>query len=96
MAEGTIAHNLPAYTGQTVYCSYDTGNKRIVCKNVGAFINTAYRYFVSGKAFFDSTTAASISTFAGVSIFPVVYDNAGVQVTTPVLYNDLAGQSTAV
>ena len=31
VAEGTIAHNLPAYTGTTVYCYYDTTNKRIVC-----------------------------------------------------------------
>ena len=96
MAEGTIAHNLPAYTGQTVYCSYDTTNKRIVCKNVGAFINTAYRYFISGKAYFDSATSSPISTFAGVSIVPIVYDDAGVQITTPVLYVDLAGQSTNV
>ena len=27
VAEGTIAHNLPAYTGKTVYCMYDIGNK---------------------------------------------------------------------
>ena len=96
VAEGTIAHNLPAYTGQTVYCYYDTANKRIVCKNVGAFINTSFRYFVSGKAYFDSATSSPITTFAGVSIVPIVYNDAGTQITTPVLYVDLAGQSTNV
>ena len=68
VAEGSIAHNLPAYTGSTVYCSYDTTNKWIACKNVGAFINTEYRYFVSGKAFFGSTTTSPISTFGAISI----------------------------
>jgi hypothetical protein len=63
---------------------------------VGAFINTSFRYFVSGKAFFDSATTSPISTFAGVSISPVVYDSSGVQILTPVLYTDLAGQSTNV
>ena len=96
VAEGTIAHNLPAYTGTEVYCSYDTSNKRIVCKNVGAFINTSFRYFISGKAFFDSNTISPISTFASVSVTPVVYDRSGVQILTPVLYTDLAGQSTNV
>jgi hypothetical protein len=96
VAEGTIAHNLPAYTGKTVYCSYDTTNKQIVCKNVGAFINTAYRYFVSGKAYFDSSTATPISTFGAVSITPIVYSSAGVQILSPQLYVALAGQSTSV
>ena len=96
VAEGTVAHNLPAFTGQSVHCSYDTANKRLVCKNVGAFISTAFRYFVSGKAFFESATSSPVASFAAVSIAPVVYDDAGTQILTPVLYTDLAGQSTNV
>ena len=92
VAEGTIAHNLPAYTGKTVYCSYDTTNKRIVCTNVGAFINTSYRYFISGKAFFAFGTSSPV-TFGGVSITPIVYSNAGTQIAGPQLYTALAGQS---
>jgi hypothetical protein len=98
IAEGSIAHNLPAYTGSTVYCYYDTTNstnKKIVCKNVGAFINTNYRYFVSGKAFFayTSNSPSPISNFATVSISPVAYTSTGTQILTPVLYNDLGAQS---
>ena len=96
VAEGTIAHNLPAYTGTTVYCFYDTTNKRIQCNNVGAFINTSYRYFVSGKAFFDSATSSPIASFAAVAITPVVYNSAGTLISGTVLYTSLTGQSTTV
>ena len=72
----------------TVFCSYVT--TQIVCKNVGAFINTGYRYWISGKAFFASTTASTLA-FGGVSIVTMVYSSTGVQILTPVLYNDLAG-----
>ena len=96
VAEGSIAHNLPAYTGTTVYCSYDTTNKWIVCKNVGAFINTSYRYFISGKAFFASTTTSPIASFGAVSISPVAYTSSGTQILTPVMYTALAGQSITV
>jgi hypothetical protein len=61
--EGSIVHNLPPYSGMTVYCSYI--NTYILCKNVGAFINTNYRYWISGKAFFSMSTANTI-TFGGV------------------------------
>ena len=91
--EASIAHNLPAYSGSTVYCSYTSPN--IICKNVGAFINTNYRYFISGKAFFSSGTASPL-LFGGVAIAPVVYDNNGVLIATPQLYTSLAGQSTTV
>lgn len=90
VAEGTIAHNLPAYTGKTVYCSYDTTNKQIICTNVGAFINTGYRYFISGKAFFAYGTTSPVS-FGGVSITPIVYSNSGSQISGPQLYTALTG-----
>ena len=72
--EGSIAHNLPAYTGQSVHCHYDSGTEYLHCENVGAFINTGYRYFISGKAYFDGTTGSSISGFGDVQIIPIVYD----------------------
>jgi hypothetical protein len=75
--EGSIAHNLPQYQGLEVYCHYDTTNKKIICDNVGPFISTNYRYFISGKAFFSSATAPSLSTFGDVKITPVIYDSAG-------------------
>lgn len=96
VAEGSIAHNLPAYTGASVYCYYDTTNKYIVCKNVGAFINTNYRYFISGKAFFGFGTTSPITTFGAVSISPVAYTSSGTQILTPVLYDALGGESVNV
>ena len=80
LLEGSIAHNLPAYSGSEVYCHYDLPNKQILCQNVGAFINTAstsYRYFISGKAHFDANTGATIPTFGDVQIKPIVLDSAG-------------------
>ena len=71
-------------------------DKQIVCKNVGAFINTAYRYFISGKAHFAHGTTSPISTFGYVSISPVVYTNSGVQILTPQLYVALAAQPVNV
>ena len=95
--EGSIAHNLPAYTGMTVYCTYNTGTKKIVCANVGAFINTSYRYFISGKAWFSSSTASPLSTFGAVSITPVVYQSDGTTLISGTqLYTALTGQSTTV
>lgn len=91
--EASIAHNLPAYSGTTVYCYYLSPN--IICNNVGAFINTGFRYFISGKAYFSSGTAASIS-LGDVTITPIVYDNSGVLIASPVLYTSLAGQTTNV
>jgi hypothetical protein len=92
--EASIAHNLPAYSGSTVYCYYSSPN--IICNNVGAFINTGYRYFISGKAFFSSSTSSPLATFGAVAITPVVYDNNGNLISTPQLYVSLAGQSTTV
>ena len=63
--EGSIVHNLPAYSGLSVFCYYLT--TQIICKNVGAFINTGYRYWISGKAYFGSTTGSTV-TFGGVTI----------------------------
>lgn len=87
---------MPAYTGTTVHCSYDTTNLWIQCKNVGAFINTNYRYFVSGKAYFNSGTANSLPNFAKVAITPIVYSTTGTQILSPKLYIDLTGQATNV
>jgi hypothetical protein len=91
--EASIAHNLPAYSGATVYCSYTS--PKITCKNVGPFINTTYRYFISGKAFFSSATISPLA-FGAVDITPVVYDNNGNLISGPKLYVGLAGQNTNV
>jgi len=64
--EGSVAHNLPAYTGLKVYCDYDTTSKYLLCYNVGPFINTNYRYFISGKAFYNSASGSSVSGFGNV------------------------------
>jgi len=68
--EGSIAHNFPAYSSQKVYCYYST--TKIICNNVGAFINTYSRYWISGKAFFSSGAGNSI-IFGEISILPIVY-----------------------
>lgn len=81
--EGSIAHNLPSYNGVAVYCYYDTSNLWISCENVGAFINTGYRYFISGKAYFDSGKTSPITNFGAVSITPIVFSNTGSQILSP-------------
>lgn len=62
---------------------------------MGAFINTGFRYFISGKAFFDSITASTIS-FGDIAITPIVYDSNGNQILSPSLYIGLAGQTISV
>jgi hypothetical protein len=54
------------------------------------FIITNYRYWISGKAYFSSTTGSTI-VFGGVSIESIVFSNTGTQILTPVLYTALAG-----
>jgi len=67
-----------------------------VCRNVGAFINTSFRYFVSGKAFFDSVTASSVA-FGAVAITPIAYRSDGTTLIAGTqLYTSLAGQATTV
>jgi len=72
----------------SVFCHYVSPH--IICKNVGAFINLNYRYWISGKAYYSQSIANSI-TFGGVSIESVVYSSTGSRILTPTLYNDLAG-----
>ena len=64
--EGSIAHNLPAYSNMKVYCRFDTTSKKIICDNVGPFINIGYRYFISGKAYYSSGAGGSVSGFGNV------------------------------
>lgn len=87
--EGSIAHNLPAYSNLNVYCSYDTAGFQIVCENVGPFINTNYRYFISGKAYYSSGVSSPVIKFGDVTILPVVFDSAGNQLSSVTLYNPL-------
>lgn len=87
--EGSIAHNLPAYSNLKVYCSYDTVGFQIVCENVGPFINTNYRYFISGKAYYASTITSPVLKFGDVTILPIVYDNTGNQLSSVTLYTPL-------
>ena len=84
--EGSIAHNLPAYSDLKVYCHYDATSKYLICDNVGAFINTEYRYFISGKVYF-TTAAATVANFGNLVILPVIE---GISVGSVVLYSDFA------
>lgn len=86
--EGSVAHNLPAYSNLKIYCHFDTVTKYLICDNVGPFINTNYRYFISGKAFYNSASGSSVSGFGNVKVLPVVYDSAGNQLNVG-LYTDL-------
>lgn len=86
--EGSVAHNLPAYSGLKVYCHFDTGTKYLICENVGPFININYRYFISGKAYYNSASGSSVSGFGNVKVLPVVYDSAGNALAVS-LYTDL-------
>jgi hypothetical protein len=85
--EGSLVHNFPAYQGMTVFCHFETGPGRIECDNVGAFIMTSFRYFISGKTFFSFGTPSPITTFGDITITPIVYDSAanalGVTLYTP-------------
>lgn len=65
----------------------------MICENVGAFINTAYRYFISGKAYFDSGISSSISGFGDVEIVPIVYDSTGAELSVS-LYTALSSGDT--
>lgn len=84
---------MPAYSGLKVYCVYDTTTKYLICYNVGPFINTGYRYFISGKAFYNSASGSSVSGFGNVQILPDVYDSAGNQLVVA-LYTALNSGDT--
>lgn len=76
--EGSIAHNLPPYVGLKVVCSYDVSTKYLICENVGAFVKTGYRYFISGKVYYSSVTVGtSVSGFGDVQIQPIIYSATG-------------------
>lgn len=92
--EGSIAHNLPAYSNLNVYCSYDTAGFQIVCENVGPFINTYYRYFISGKAYYSSGVTSPVYKFGDVTILPVVFDSAGNQLSSVTLYDPLVSNDS--
>lgn len=58
-------------------------------------MNINYRYWISGKACFNSLTASTIS-FGSVTIIPVVYSNTGTLVSNTFLYNSLPGETITV
>jgi hypothetical protein len=68
-------HNLPAAANTNVYCKYSS--PYIICSNVGAFIYTNYRYFISGKAYFSSTLTSPLAAFGDLTIQSIVYDSNG-------------------
>lgn len=70
-----------------MYCSYTSPN--IICQNVGAFINTNYRYFISGKAYFSNSLSSTLSLFGDVKIISVVKDSSGNTISGVKLFNDL-------
>lgn len=93
--EGSIVHNLPAASGKSVYCSYTSPS--IICQNVGAFINTNFRYFISGKAYYSSSTPSTLTTFGDVQILSVVYDTSGNLLSSVSLFsNFVSGESVTV
>lgn len=86
--EGSIVHNLPAASGLTVFCSYLWPT--LTCQNVGAFINTNFRYFISGKAYFSNSLSSTLSSFGDVKILSVVKDSNGNLLPSVKLFSDLA------
>jgi len=50
---------------------------------------TSYRYFISGKTFFSSTTTSPVTIFGDISILPIVYDSSGNSLSVT-LYTPLA------
>lgn len=85
--EGSLVYNFPAYQGETVYCFYNTPTSEIYCENVGPFINANYRYWISGKVFFNSATPNTLTNFGDIGIDPIVYNSAGVIFSSVTLYN---------
>ena len=74
-----------------VYC-YFLVNK-IRCDNIGAFISSNYRYFISGKAFFNSSLSSSITTFGDIQVNPVVLDSGGSTLSVSLYTTFSAGQT---
>lgn len=44
---------------------------------MGPFINTNYRYFISGKVYYASGAGTSVVGFGNVQIIPIIYNSAG-------------------
>ncbi len=84
--QGSIVHNFPGSTN-TTYCSYTY--PELICTNVGAFTDPALRYFVSAKAYYDSTTTTSIPNFGGITLESVVYDDFGSRINGVLLFPPL-------
>ena len=92
--EGSLAHNLPPYSTKEVYCYFDA--PKLKCKNVGPFIKTSFRYFVSGKAYYDNSVTGPLTTFGDVEIIPIVYDDSGSEVAVTLYTPFAAGDSIRV
>jgi hypothetical protein len=78
--------NLPS-TSNSSYCSYTYPT--ITCTNVGSFIDQTTRYFISGKAYYDSTTPTTLAGFGDVTIESVVYDDFGNLISGVSLFSPL-------
>ena len=63
---------------------------------MGAFININFRYFISGKAYFNSATPATLTTFGDVSIVPKVLDSNGAELPVSLYLNLAPGTSINV
>jgi hypothetical protein len=61
---------------------------------VGSFYDTTMRYFICGKAYYDSTTASSLTNFGDVTIQSVVYDYSGNLINGVVLFTPLVTTNT--
>jgi hypothetical protein len=80
-----------------VYCFYTSASTgSIECDNVGPFIMTGFRYFISGKAFYLNQGTSSISNFGYTSILPVVYSSTGTLLSSVTLYTPLTPNSPAI
>lgn len=75
MFEDSIVTNLPVIKGkEKVVCYFEEG--KIVCKNVGAFLDQSIDYFIAAKVYYDDK-ATDPTNFGGIDIKSIVYDVKG-------------------
>ena len=96
--EGSIVTNLPQFSSSSTLsssqsndCYYDSVLKEVVCMNVGAFLDTTIEYFVAVKAFYDSTTGATVTNYGQVTVESIING-----VRSESIYNLLAGTTVNV
>ncbi|EGR27475.1 hypothetical protein IMG5_195570 [Ichthyophthirius multifiliis] len=90
--ENSVVTNLPVLQGKSkVSCFFQLG--KIICKNVGAFLNKDTEYFVAVKIFYKND-APDLTNFGGIEIESLVFDNQGNQINNVSVFRPLEGIST--